>query len=112
VRTSSPKVRTSFVIWFVRPLIAPACYSFIALCLVSFSVITIVIAETLASGSTLARASCAFFALFWTLRLLVATCVFDMRPYLTNTAQSRRLSRAEHRLHLPASGDGLAASRP
>jgi hypothetical protein len=26
---------------------------------------------------------CVFFALFWTLRLLVATFVFDMRPYLT-----------------------------
>jgi hypothetical protein len=44
-------------------------YSFIALCLVGFSVITIVFAETLASGSTLARALCVFFAVFWTLRL-------------------------------------------
>jgi hypothetical protein len=64
-------------------------YSFIALCLVSFSVITIVFAETLAGGGTLARALCVFFAVFWTLRLLVATFVFDMRPYLTN--RSRRL---------------------
>jgi hypothetical protein len=59
-------------------------YTFIALCLVSFSVITIVFAETLASGGTLARALCVFFAIFWTLRLLVATFVFDMRPYLTD----------------------------
>jgi hypothetical protein len=59
-------------------------YTFIALCLVSFSVITFVFAETLASGTTLARALCVFFALFWTLRLLVATFVFDMRPYLTS----------------------------
>jgi hypothetical protein len=62
-------------------------YTFIGLCLLSFSIITIVFAETLASGSTLARALCVFFAVFWTLRLLVATFVFDMRPYLTNTAR-------------------------
>jgi hypothetical protein len=62
-------------------------YSFIALCLVSFSVITIAFAETLASGSTLARALCVFFAVFWTMRLLVATFVFDMRPYLTSPAR-------------------------
>jgi hypothetical protein len=62
-------------------------YTFIGLCLVSFSIITIVFAETLASGSSLARALCVFFAVFWTLRLLVATFVFDMRPYLTTTAR-------------------------
>ena len=64
-------------------------YCFIALCLVSFSVITIAFAGTLAAGGTLARALCGFFALFWTLRLIAATFVFDMRPYLTST--SRRL---------------------
>jgi hypothetical protein len=62
-------------------------YTFIALCLVGFGVITIVFAETLASGSMLARALCVFLAVFWTLRLLVATFVFDMRPYLTSTAR-------------------------
>jgi hypothetical protein len=62
-------------------------YTFIALCLVSFSVITVVFAETLASGTILARALCVFFALFWTLRLLAATFVFDMRPYLTSTGR-------------------------
>jgi hypothetical protein len=59
-------------------------YSFIALCLVGFSIITIVFADTLAAGSGLARALCAFFAVFWTVRLIAATFVFDMRPYLTN----------------------------
>jgi hypothetical protein len=59
-------------------------YSFIALCLVSFSIITIVFAGTLASGGNLARGLCVFFALFWTLRLIAATLVFDMRPYLTS----------------------------
>jgi hypothetical protein len=30
---------------------------------------------------------CVFFAVFWTLRLLVAAFVFDMRPYLTSAAR-------------------------
>jgi len=59
-------------------------YTFIGLCLASFSLITIVFADTLASGGALARALCVFFAVFWTLRLIVATRVFDMEPYLTN----------------------------
>jgi hypothetical protein len=58
-------------------------YSFIGLCLASFSLITIVFADTLAAGGTLARALCLFFAMFWTLRLVVATFLFDLRPYLT-----------------------------
>ena len=60
-------------------------YSFIALCLVSFSIITIAFAGTLAAGGNLARALCAFFALFWTLRLIAGTFIFDMRPYLTSS---------------------------
>jgi hypothetical protein len=60
-------------------------YSFIGLCLVSFSIITVAFAETLATGGNLARALCAFFASFWTLRLIAATFVFDMRPYLTSS---------------------------
>lgn len=60
-------------------------YSFIALCLVSFSAITIVFADALAAGTGLARAVCAFLAMFWTLRLIAAMFVFDMRPYLTNS---------------------------
>jgi hypothetical protein len=59
-------------------------YSFIGLCLVSFGCLTFVLAGTLAAGGILARALCTFFALFWTLRLIAATFVFDLRPYLTN----------------------------
>ena len=62
-------------------------YGFIALCLVSFSVLTLAFADTLASGSALARAVCAFLAVFWTQRLVVATFVFDLRPYLTSTVR-------------------------
>jgi len=58
-------------------------YTFIGLCLVSFSIITIVFADALADGGALARALCAFLAVFWLVRLFVATFVFDMRPYLT-----------------------------
>jgi hypothetical protein len=59
-------------------------YTFIALCLVSFGLMTFTLAGTLAAGGTLARALCLFLALFWTIRLIVATFVFDVRPYLTN----------------------------
>src|SRR5215831_21005859 len=48
-------------------------YSFIGLCLISFGLITITFAGTLASGSNLARALCVFFAAFWTIRLIAAT---------------------------------------
>jgi hypothetical protein len=59
-------------------------YAFIALCLVGFCIITIAFAGTLATGGNLARALCAFLALFWTLRWIAGTFVFDMRPYLTS----------------------------
>jgi hypothetical protein len=59
-------------------------YTFIGLCLVSFCIITLAFAETLAAGGPLARALCAFFAVFWTVRLIAGTFVFDLRPYLTN----------------------------
>jgi hypothetical protein len=59
-------------------------YVFIGLCLVSFGLVTITFAGTLAAGGALARAVCAFLAVFWTVRLFVATFIFDLRPYLTN----------------------------
>jgi hypothetical protein len=59
-------------------------YAFIGLCLVSFGLLTFTLAGTLAEGSNLARALCLFFTGFWTLRLIVATFVFDLSPYLTS----------------------------
>src|SRR5579859_7842891 len=59
-------------------------YAFIGLCLVSFGLITVTFAGTLAAGGGLARAMCAFMAVFWTVRLIAATFIFDVRPYLTN----------------------------
>jgi|ERR1700722_3609057 len=64
-------------------------YTFIGLCLVSFGVITVTFADTLAAGGNLARTLCAFFAVFWTVRLIAGTFIFDMRPYLTNFYRRR-----------------------
>lgn len=62
-------------------------YSFIGLCLVSFGCLTFMLAGPLAGGSPLARALCAFFVAFWTLRLIAATFIFDLSPYLTNVSR-------------------------
>ncbi|MEQ2009697.1 MAG: hypothetical protein ABMA26_23175 [Limisphaerales bacterium] len=58
-------------------------YVFIGLCLVGFGLGTFLLADELAAGTPLARAVCGFLAVFWTLRLIVAHCVFDLRPYVT-----------------------------
>ena len=50
-------------------------YTFIGLCLVSFGLITITFAGTLAQGGNLARAICAFLAAFWTVRLVAEQAV-------------------------------------
>jgi hypothetical protein len=60
-------------------------YAFIGLCIVSFGCVSFTFAGTLASGGGLARAVCAFLAVFWTIRLIAAMFVFDVRPYLKNT---------------------------
>jgi hypothetical protein len=46
--------------------------------------ITVAFADALSSGGGLARAVCVFLAVFWTVRLVAATFIFDVRPYLTN----------------------------
>jgi hypothetical protein len=58
-------------------------YTFIGLCLVSFGLGTFFLAEELASGTPLARAVCGFLTVFWTIRLVAAHAVFDLRPYVT-----------------------------
>ena len=60
-------------------------YSFIGLCLISFGTITVALAPAMANGGNLARALCLFLAAFWTLRLIAATFIFDLRPYLITT---------------------------
>lgn len=60
-------------------------YAFIGLCLVGFGTISFGLASSLAAGTPLARAVCVFLAAFWTLRLIAATFIFDVRPYLTTS---------------------------
>ena len=59
-------------------------YAFIGLSLICFCLGTFLLAEHLASGTPLARAVCGFLALFWSVRFIAGTFVFDLRPYLTN----------------------------
>lgn len=59
-------------------------YTFIGLCLISFGLGTFFLADELASGTVLARAACGFLAVYWTVRFVAGTFVFDLRPYLTN----------------------------
>ena len=59
-------------------------YAFIGLSLICFGLGTFLLAEHLASGTPLARAVCGFLALFWSLRFVAGTFVFDLSPYLTN----------------------------
>ncbi len=59
-------------------------YSFIALSLVGFGALTFFCADALAAGGPLARGVCLFLTAFWTLRLIAAAFIFDVRPYLTS----------------------------
>jgi len=59
-------------------------YGFIGLCLVGFGAVTFLFAGQIASGEPLARALCIFLTAFWTIRLVAAAFLFDVRPYLTN----------------------------
>ena len=70
-----PLVRQLFWVYF----------TFIGLTLLSFGLITFFHAAALAGGAPLARALCGFLAAFWTLRLIIAAFVFDVRPYLTTS---------------------------
>jgi hypothetical protein len=60
-------------------------YTFIGLMLFSFGLMTFVFAPAMAAGEPVARGLCWFLTAFWTLRLVVATFVFDVRPYLTTS---------------------------
>jgi len=59
-------------------------FTFIGLTLLSLGAITFFCAPAMATGEPLARALCTFLAAFWSLRLIVAAFVFDVRPYLVN----------------------------
>lgn len=74
VATLPPFVRQLFWVY----------YSFIGLSLISFGLLSFFLADALAGGGALASAVCFFLGVFWLLRLVVATFVFDVRPYLKN----------------------------
>jgi len=69
-------------------------YTFIGFCLISFGFGTFFLADQLASGTTLARAVCGFMALFWAIRFIVGTFVFDLRPYLISNWRRAGLTAA------------------
>jgi len=58
-------------------------FSFIALVLAGFGCLTYLFASAIAGGEPVARALSILLTVFWTLRLVVAGFVFDVRPYLT-----------------------------
>jgi hypothetical protein len=69
-----PFLRQLFLVYF----------SFIALMLIGFGTLTFFFAHAMAAGEPMARALCVLITVFWGMRLIVATFVFDVRPYLTN----------------------------
>ena len=70
--TLPPFIRRLFLVYF-------AC---IGLVLVGFGSLTFLFAGAIAAGEPIARGLCVLLVAFWTLRLMVATFVFDVRPYL------------------------------
>ena len=58
--------------------------AFIVFVIVGFGTLVSLHADSLASGSALARTVCAFIALFWIGRLTIQLFVLDPSPYLTN----------------------------
>jgi len=58
--------------------------SFIVLSIVAIGVLTLLHANAMAEGDSVARSVAAFAAVFWGARLMVQFFVFDARPYLTN----------------------------
>lgn len=59
--------------------------AFIVLVIVGFGTLASLHADSLASGTALARTICGFIALFWIGRLAIQLFVFDPTPYLANS---------------------------
>ena len=58
--------------------------AYVVINLIAFGLISLFFAGPLASGMPLARAFCAYIAVFWMIRLLVQFFLFDAKPYLRN----------------------------
>jgi hypothetical protein len=52
--------------------------------IIAFGIISLCFSTTLASGEPLARAFCAYIAIFWGTRLIIQFSIFDAKPYLRN----------------------------
>lgn len=50
----------------------------------AFGVLSLMLSESLSSGTPLARAVCAYIAVFWLARLIIQLFLFDAGPYLRN----------------------------
>jgi hypothetical protein len=59
-------------------------FTFIGLMLVGFASLTFLYAAVLASGESLAVGFCILLTIFWTIRLVAAGFIFDVKPYLTS----------------------------
>ena len=57
--------------------------AFIVLTILAFGVLSVLYPKELVSGEGLARGVCAFIAIFWGVRLVVALFVFDASEFLT-----------------------------
>jgi hypothetical protein len=54
--------------------------------IIGFGVVSLAQPHALTGGEPLARAICAFIALFWGARLLIGFTIFDVKPFLTSRA--------------------------
>ena len=59
-------------------------FTFIGLILIAFGMLTFVFAREMAAGEPVARGLCIVMGAFWTVRLIAAAFVFEIRPYLKN----------------------------
>ena len=57
--------------------------AFIVLTIIAFGLLSVLHFRELAAGDSLARSVCAFIAIFWGVRLVVALFVFDSSEFLT-----------------------------
>jgi hypothetical protein len=55
---------------------------FVSLTIFAFGLISVLFANDIVAGGTLARGVCAFIALFWGIRLFIQFTLFDAKPYL------------------------------
>ncbi len=58
--------------------------AYVIINIIAFGVLSVCFPTSLASGEPLARAICAYIAIFWGFRLVIQFFYFDAKPYLRN----------------------------